>query len=53
MFRIIAFILFVLASVLAFVSDFTAANIALDFILGLGLAGFACVTFDPAWKPGP
>jgi ABC-type antimicrobial peptide transport system permease subunit len=52
-FRIIGFVLFVLAALLAFISDFTTANIALDFIIGVIAAGLACVTLDPAWKPGP
>lgn len=53
MFRVIGFVLFVLASVLAFVSDFTAAHFSMLFIVGLISAGLACVTVDPAWRPGP
>lgn len=53
MFRIFAFILFVLAALLAFISDFSTANISLLFIVGTISAGLACLTVDPAWKPGP
>lgn len=53
MFRVVAFVLFVIAAVLAFISDLTNANIALLFIVGVISAGLACLSLDPTWRPGP
>jgi hypothetical protein len=53
MFRPFALILFILAAVLAFVSDFTTANISLLFIIGVVAAGLACLAAEPYWKPTP
>lgn len=51
--RILAFIAFVLAALLAFVSDFTAANIALVFIVGVVAVGLALYTVPGSWGGGP
>lgn len=53
MFRFFALVLFILAAVLAFVSDFTTANISLLFIIGTIASGLACLTAEPYWPHRP
>ena len=53
MLRFLALILFILAALLAFVSDFTTANISLLFIVGVIAAGLACFVAEPYWTRTP
>lgn len=50
MFRFLALVAFVLAALLAFVSDFTNADISLVFVVGVIAAGLALLTAEP-YKP--
>lgn len=51
MFRILALVAFILAALLAFISDFTTANIALVFIVGVIAAGLALLAVPGNWRP--
>lgn len=47
--RVLAFVLFVLAAVLAFIDDFAHAHVSLLFIIGVIAAGLACLAFEWTW----
>ena len=51
MLRFVTVALFALAAILAFVSDFTSANISLLFVVGLVAAGLACLAAEMWWHP--